>query len=289
MGVSKTGALPEFKYEAPGSWDALWALPTAEPQTYFLAGGTDLLIDLRSGKKQAQTVIDLKYLPELNEIKLERGKLLIGALCRISEIASSPLVWKYARALAQGAAELGSWQVRNRATIGGNLCNGSPTADTASPVLALGAILHYRTPQGLKQTPADAFWQGALKTALPVEAVLTAVEIAADSQKVSAYHKLGTREAMEIAVAGAAVALRMDDDAVSEARIAMSGAAAVPLLSCSASDYLTGRTKADISCARVGELAAGDSSPRDSRRATREYRLRALQVLTERALKELIA
>ncbi|ATW26472.1 FAD binding domain-containing protein [Candidatus Formimonas warabiya] len=282
-------ALADFDYLAPASWAELWAIVKGRAgDVLYLVGGTDLLIDLRTGKKEAGLVIDLKKLPDMRGITVKNDRLWVGALTTIAEIENSPLVRKYAAVLAQSAGELGSWQVRNRGTIGGNLCNGLPTADTSSPVLALGAKLHYRDFEGDKKVDAADFWLGAGKTVLNNYQVLTSIEIPISEDTFSSYAKLGTRDAMEIAVISVASVLRINNGIIADAGIAVGGGGPVPILARSAMAYLKNKQTGEIDFSEAGRLVTAATNPRTSARASREYRLQTFQVVVERSLAQLL-
>jgi carbon-monoxide dehydrogenase medium subunit len=281
-------ALKPFLYERPASLEELNSILSlrAGVISKFLAGGTDLLPAMRTGKENPELVLDLKGLPDLRGVhSCGKGRLRIGALTTLHSLEVNETVRGRAAALFDAVRGLGSWQVRNRGTLGGNLANGSPTADTAAPILALDAEILTWRPSGARRIPADAFWLGAGKTALQTGEIITGVEIPLKEGSVSAYTKLGKRRAMEIAIASAAVVLRREEGIVREARIALGGAGPTPVRARSAEAYLTGRTALPDHIIQAGKLAASDSNPRTSTRATREYRLSVIPVLVERCIR----
>lgn len=278
--------LKEFKYEKPSSLNELKELLKTNNSTdfYYLAGGTDLLVDMRNEKKTPSLVIDLKGLPDLNGISFIEEKLLIGALTPIHDIEINKKVQIMATALNEGAQNLGSWQVRNRGTIGGNLGNGAPTADTASPLLALDAKLHVWGPKGQREISIDSFWVSAGKTCLKKEELITAVEVPIKKGFSSAYIKVGPRNAMDIAIASCAVSIKTINCKVEEIRIALGGAGPTPIRAHTAETFLIKQPITSQNLKIAGELAAKDSNPRTSNRATREYRLSVIPVIVERAI-----
>ncbi len=281
-------ALKPFLYEQPTSLEQLTALlaDRAGMVPAYLSGGTDLLVAMRTGRESPELVVDLKGLPDLRGINCPaEGKLWIGALTTIHSLEIDETIRSHVPALHEAARSLGSWQVRNRATIAGNLANGAPTADTAGPLLALDAEILTWSPLGKRRIPTASFWVGARKTDLHPGELITGVEIPLKPGRASAYTKLGTRRAMDIAVASAAVALRLDRGGIiREARIALGGAGPTPLRARSAENYLTGRSPLVEQIIQAGKLAANDSNPRTSSRATREYRLSVIPVLVERCI-----
>jgi CO/xanthine dehydrogenase FAD-binding subunit len=277
--------LPAFGYARPETLEELTELLSRDAAPTYLSGGTDLLLAMRAGKVAPSLVIDLKGLPGLCGIRRESWGLWIGALTPVQSLRTNPLVGERATALRESAQYFASWQVRNRATLGGNLGNGAPTADSASPLVALGAEIVTWSPFQARRIAAADFWLGAGKTILEADEIITAVEIPLQPDSSSAYIKLGPREAMDIAIAGAAVWLRCREGIFQEVRIALGGAGATPVRARAAESFLRGRAANCESLAKAGELALEDSNPRTSKRATREYRLAVIPVLVERALR----
>ena len=281
-------ALKPFLYERPFSLEQLSALLTdhAGMVPIYLSGGTDLLVAMRTGKNSPELVVDLKGLPGLRGINCrEEEKLWIGALTTIHRLEIDENIRSRAAVLFEAAQSLGSWQVRNRGTIGGNLANGAPTANTAAPLLALDAEILAWSPSEKRRIPIASFWLGAGKTDLHSGEIITGVEIPFKQASASAYIKLGTRKAMDIAIASAAVLLRLDRDVIQEVRIALGGAGPTPLRAHAAEAYLTGCPTLAKHIIQAGELAANESNPRTSGRATREYRLSVIPVLVERCIR----
>lgn len=285
--VSKLAVLKEFKYERPDSLEQLSQLLALNKgmEPCYLAGGTDLLVAMRKGKDNPQLVIDIKGIPNLKGIsKVQENTLWIGALTSIHSLEIENMIKEGATALYEGAQNLGSWQVRNRGTIGGNLGNGAPTADTAAPLLALEAEVLAWSPDGERRIAMENFWLGAGKTCLSKEEIITGVEIPLDQSHSSAYSKLGPRKAMDIAIASSAVVLKINQGLVEDVRIALGGAGSTPVRARSAEDFLRGREAIQDNFKEAGRLAGTDSNPRTSSRATREYRLSIIPVLVERTI-----
>ncbi len=280
--------LRPFLYERPVSLEQLSVLLTdhAGRVPRYLAGGTDLLVAMRTGKDKPELVVDLKGLPDLRGINpCEEGRLRIGALTTIHSLEINETIRNQAPVLFEAARVLGSWQVRNRGTLGGNLANGSPTADTAVPLLALDAEILTWSPSGTRRIPAASFWLGAGKTILHPGEIITGVEIPLKEGSSSAYTKLGKRRAMDIAIVSAAVVLQGHRGVIQEVRIALGGAGPTPVRARSAEACLTGRPALSEHIIQAGREAANDSNPRTSSRASREYRLSVIPVLVERSLR----
>jgi CO/xanthine dehydrogenase FAD-binding subunit len=278
--------LPTFHYERPNSLDELAELLLLrEASPTYLSGGTDLVPAMRAGKLTPSLVIDLKGLPNLCGIQSTASGLWIGALTPVQALRTDGQVRVRAAALCDCAQYFASWQVRNRATLGGNLGNGAPTADTAPPLVALEAEIHTWRPLEKRRIPAADFWVGAGKTILKEDEIITAIDIPFEPSTSSAYIKLGPREAMDIAIAGVSAMLRVKDGVVQAARIALGGASSTPIRAYKAEALLLGHAASEEAFAQAGRLAAQDSNPRTSKRATREYRLAIIPVLVERALR----
>lgn len=282
------GALKPFLYERPTSLEELGALLDryAGIVPRYLAGGTDLLVAMRTGKDAPELVVDLKGLPELSGINTsESGKLWIGALTTIHSLEINETIRNQLPLLFEAAQSLGSWQVRNRGTIGGNLANGAPTADTAIPLLALDAEICAWSPAGKRRMAIATFWAGAKKTALREREIITGVEISVEQGIASTYLKLGRRQAMDIAIVSAAAVIKLDQGLIRKARIALGGAGPTPLRARAAEAYLRGRSPIAEHIIEAGKLAAKESNPRTSARASREYRLAVIPVLVERTIR----
>jgi CO/xanthine dehydrogenase FAD-binding subunit len=280
--------LKPFLYERPASLEELRLLLFGHPGTVprYLAGGTDLLVAMRTGKENPELVVDLKGLPGLRGINVcGEEKLRIGALTTIHSLEINETIRNRATGLFEAAQGLGSWQVRNRGTIGGNLANGSPTADTAVSLLALNAEILTWNPSGTRSLNAASFWLGSGKTSLHPGEIITGVELPLKQGSSSAYLKLGMRRAMDIAIASAAAVLTSDRGIIQEVRIALGGAGPTPVRAHSAEAYLTGRPALAEHIIQAGKLAANDTNPRTSSRASREYRLSVIPVLVERSIR----
>jgi len=279
--------LKPFRYERPRSLEELAQLLSSSTglKKVFLAGGTDLLVNMRKGDDVPELMIDLKSLPGLAGIrKAEGNRLWIGALTTIHSLETDEAVNQWATVLAEGATNLGSLQVRNRGTIGGNLANGAPTADTAAPVLALGGRIQIWGPSGERTVPAESFWLGAGKTCLAEDEIITGIEIPIIEGSTSGYQKLGPRRAMDIAIASAAVVIKTRQNIIEEIRIALGGAGPTPIRATAAENYLVGKPVNQEHLRKACVLATEGSNPRSSSRASREYRLSVIPSLVERAI-----
>lgn len=255
----------------------------AETGGKYLAGGTVLLVDRRRGKCTAEHYISLEAIPALRGIREENGSIVIGALTTFREIEDSALLKEVAFALWQAAGSVGGPQVRNRGTLGGNLASGSPSADCAAPLLALGAILRAEGKNGVREVPVTELFLGVGKTALADDEILTEIVLPAE-KTVSTFRKVGKRNALAISCINMAVSR-------SEAgiRVAVGAAAPTPRLCVKTSEILSG---GELTAERIESACAAiltEIAPIDDRWATAEYRrmvcVNALKAMLKEDLK----
>ena len=272
-----------FHYLAPRRLDEALSLLT--PDAVPLAGGTDLFLRMERRQTQPDAVVDLKRIPDMDRIEPSDGGLRIGALAPMESLAASSLIVNGYRALAESARVVGSIQTRNRATIGGNLANASPAADTATPLLALGATAEAGRVEGSRELPLEQLFLGPGRTALESGELLTAVRIPAMPGRTGSSFQRCVRTAMDIAVVNCAAFVRLDEDgAVEDARIALGAVGPTPLRALSAESCLQGRRFDADAAAEAAECAAHDARPIDDVRASADYRKDMVRVLTRRAV-----
>jgi len=274
-----------FKYYKPKSLDEVWELKKKIPDSLFIAGGTDVLVGIRNNEIHPQALISLRSIPGLNSIK--SGKVTrIGALATISDIIQHPKLRKNYSVLVEAAKSLGSAQIRNVATIGGNLCNCSPCADMALPLLVLEAKVRLQTVKGQREIPLHEFFKG------PGESCLAPHEIATDilldtppKNAKTSFLKKG-RVKLDLAVASVAVRLEMEGDKCHKARIAAGSVAPVPLRLSKVETMLEGATVTKQHLAEAQRLAEDNVVPITDIRSTEEYRRQITGVLVKRALEK---
>jgi carbon-monoxide dehydrogenase medium subunit len=266
--------------------EAFDAASASKGASAFLAGGTDLLVQIKEGKKQPQCVIDVKGVHEMVGLTVSEDELSIGALTCIRTLETSLLVSEKAPLLAQAAAKLGSVQIRHRATIGGNLCNASPSADTAPALLALEAQAEICGNTGTRVIDLDGFFLGPGATVLGDGEVLARLKIPLTrKRRGSMYSKLSTRKAMDLAFVGVAVLLELDgDDRISKARIALAAVDPTPIRVPSVERQLEGRMVSFEVARESGELAARSCKPISDLRASAEYRREMVRELCQQGL-----
>jgi carbon-monoxide dehydrogenase medium subunit len=266
--------------------EAFDAASASKGASAFLAGGTDLLVQIKEGKKQPRRVIDVKGIHELAGITLSGDELSIGALTSIRTLETSPAVLEKAPLLAQTAAKLGSVQVRHRATIGGNLSNASPSADTAPALLALDAQVEINGKTGPRVIELGSFFLGPGATVLGDGEILTRLKISLTPHRQgSVYYKLSTRKAMDLAFVGVAVLLELGgDDKITKTRIALGAVAPTPIRAPSAENLLVGARLGPEAAREAAELAARSCEPISDHRASAEYRREMVRELCQQGL-----
>jgi carbon-monoxide dehydrogenase medium subunit len=279
--------LAEFDLLLPGSLpEALEMLSASGPDVLPLAGGTNLLVDIRGGRRKPPTLVNIAGLREIREIRRDNGYLVIGSAVTIAEILDSPLVQEAAPVLHETAGLFANPLVRNRATIGGNLADASPAADSAPPLLALGAEVGLAKKGEQRWVPIDEFFLGVRQTVRLPSELLTAVRIPeAPPRSAAAFAKLGLRKSDVISVLSAAVMATGDEKGrCKQARIALGAVAPRPIRAHKAEQALIGQTLDNKAVGEVARLAAGEAQPIDDLRGSADYRRRVVEVLVRRLL-----
>jgi carbon-monoxide dehydrogenase medium subunit len=273
-----------FAYARPGTLaEAVALLAEHGPDARVLAGGTDLIIRLRDGSATPALVVDVKRVPELAPgIRQEAGSIVIGATTTMTEIAANPVLRRHARALVEAAAVVGSVQIRNRATLAGNICNASPAADTVPSLLVHGAVVVAAGPGGIRRIQLDDLFVRSGVTTLAAGELVIAVELPASPHRVASAHQRRTRRRGHDL---ASVTLTCGVDAMGTTRVAFGSVGPRPLLRVDATGVLADRGAAPDAKAAIFESLFADASPSArSMRAGPEYRLAMLRVLGRRAL-----
>ena len=274
-----------FAYARPETLAEVVALLERHgPGARLLAGGTDLVINLRDGKVRPEVVVDVKRVPELAPgiAAGVDGSLVIGATTTMTQLASHPVIRRDFAALAEGAAVVGSVQIRNRATLAGNLCNASPAADTAPALLVHGAIVVASGPAGDRRIPLDEFFVRSGVTALGPAELVRAIEIPAPTSRIASAHQRRTRRRGHDL---ASVTVACGVDAAGLVRVAYGSVGPRPLLRVDTAGTLADPRATDDARTAVLEAIFADATPSaTSMRAGPEYRLAMLRVLGRRAL-----
>lgn len=255
----------------------------------IIAGGTDVMVVIKQSNRSPEILISLRGVEELRYIH-KNHDYHIGALATHRMIEKSALMKNELTALNQGASQVGSVQVRNVATIGGNVCNAAPSADTASPLMILDAILVLKSSKSERQVPIEDFFVGPSETVKAWDEILTEIIIPeAMGGYGTAYCKHARRKAMNLPIIGVSVGLALEkDETIRDARIALTVVAPTPIRIREAEDFLRGKSLTDEILKEAGLIASSPEccSPRDSLRCEGWYREDMVRVLIPRVAKE---
>lgn len=275
-----------MRYAAPKTLEqAIALLSGANGQARVLAGGTDLLIQMRAGRADHGLLVDIKAIPEMRSIAADAGGYRIGAAVTCMELIEHAAFARDWPGIVDGVKYIGSIQVKGRATMGGNLCNASPAADSVPALIAAGAVVCIAGPKGPREAPVEDFVAGPGRTTLAGGELVTSFRLPQRApHSGDAYLRFTPRTEMDIAVVGAAVNLTLDDKGVcSRTRVSLGAVAARALLVPEAAAALIG-TKGDA--AALEHLAAAASAacrPIDDKRGTKEFRIKVAGVMARRA------
>ncbi len=252
----------------------------------LVAGGTDLLPQMKNGMIKVRRVVDLSAVPELKQIERRAdGTLRIGAAATARALELAPAVRDTFQSLAESAAVVGSYQIRNLATLGGNLANAAPSADMAPPLLALDAEIVIAGPRGQRRIPIGDFFLGVRRTQLEPDELLVEIVIPAPpAGSGGTYVRHTPRRELDIAVVGVASQLTIHDGRCVNARIALAAVAPVPLRASAAEERLQGESISPALIEEAAQLAVQAASPISDQRGSAEFRRHLVRVLTRRTL-----
>jgi CO/xanthine dehydrogenase FAD-binding subunit len=282
------------EYLVPTSLEeALAMLKERQGQARVIAGGTDLIIQLKKKEVTARCLLDVTHLDELKGIELEDGFIRIGACVTHQELASSSLIWERAAALAEGASQVGSPQIRNMGTVGGNIVNAQPAADTVVPLMALEAEVEVVTATGTRREPLGGVCIGPGQCTVDSSAeILTTVRVRAlDPNQGSAFERLAKRKALSLPILNAAAVVTLNDggDTFQEVRLAVGPIGPTPARAFSAEEALRGAAVEAQAIAAAMEIAAQEAQPRSNPlRGSREYRQEMVKVLLRRSIERAV-
>ena len=258
-----------------------------EPEAQILCGGTDLLVKMRSKLIQPSLLLDISEVEDLRGIREGNGEIEIGAAVTEGEIIASKGIAERLPLLVTALLQLGSVQIRNRGTLGGNLVNASPSADSAIPLLLYDAEVILQSVSGERHVSVEDFLLGPGKTAIERGEFLRAIVIPVPSGKFSQFlHKVGRRKALTIAIASLGALLRMEDDTVEAIRLAAGSVAPTPIRLHRVEKFLIGSKLTDSVIASARELASSSVSPIDDIRASADYRRHVIGDLLARLLRD---
>ena len=280
-----TRVLNEFEYLRPRSLaEAISLLGKYGNKAKVLAGGTDLLIDMKLLRKRPEYLGDITGINELKGITSNEKELRIGAITLLSEIGNSRLIQDRYAALFEATSEMATTQIRNLATIGGNLCNASPAADTAPPLIVLEAKAEIASQSGIRTVPLEEFFTGPGETVLTAGDILTAILIPAPAQHMGTSFIKISRTASDLAILNVAVALITDNNTCREVRIALGAVAPTPIRAKKAEDILTNRELTQDTIEKAASTVTEEIKPISDVRSTSDYRRDVAAVITKRAL-----
>jgi CO/xanthine dehydrogenase FAD-binding subunit len=276
--------MPTSRYEAPRTIAGALGIIAAEPGAMILAGGTDLLVQFQAGTRRPSVFVDIKSIPELMQIGVADDRVTIGAAVPASDIGANATVRTRWPGLVEAVQLIGSTQIQSRGSIGGNLCNGSPAADSTCALIANRAVAVIAGAGGERRVPVDQFIVGPGKTVLQPGELLVSVEVPNPAPRTGdAYQRLIPRSEMDIAVVSVGVSVTLDAAGVcTAARVAIGAVAPTPLIVADATAALVGSRVDAAALENAAAAASAAARPIDDRRGTVAYRRTVVGVLTKR-------
>ena len=279
-------------YQAADVQDAVRAL-VEDPEAVVISGGSDVLIKIREGKLAGCSLVSIHGIKELEGIRMEEdGTIVIGPATTFSHITNNDIIQKHIPMLGDAVDMAGGPQLRNIGTIGGNVCNGVTSADSASSFCCLAADLVLKGPDGVREVPISQWYTGPGRTVRNHDEVLTAIRIKKENYQGygGQYIKYGKRNAMEIATLGCAVSVKLTEDKkhIQDLRLAYGVAAPTPIRCHTTEEAVKGMETGEALAQAVGKGALEEVNPRSSWRASREFRLQLVEELGRRAVKQAV-
>lgn len=288
--------LPEFEMFFPRTIEETCALLSQyEPDAQLVAGGTDLFVKMKQRRLVSRILINIKRIPGLDQIRYDPDTgLRIGALTTIQAIRGSEIIGKKFRVLSQAAGVLGTPQIRNLGTLGGNLANASPSAEFAPPLLTLDASVRCIGPAGERVVPINEFFVGPGKSVLGRGEWITEVSVPNPASHAQAIYLKHSLRAMDVSMAGAAAFVQLDGDICRHVRIALGAVAPIPFRAATAESALLGKSLGRDSNGRelleeIGRIASDESRPIDDLRGFASYRRKVIGMLVRQGLEQVIA
>jgi carbon-monoxide dehydrogenase medium subunit len=282
-----------IEYAAPGSVDeAIGILAQHGARARMLSGGTDIIVQAREGRREIDVLVDAKTIPETTELRVEPdGSLYVGAAVPCAEIYEHDEVTRRFPALIDTASLIGGIQIQSRASLGGNLCNSSPAADSIPTLIALRATCHVAGPNGRRSVPVEQFCTAPGRNVLADGEMLVALTIPApEANAGAAFERFIPRNEMDIAVTNAAASVVLSDDGRTfrSARIAIGAVAPTPLFLAEAGEALAGQPVGAEAIERAAELAGGAARPITDMRGSIAQRRHLAKVLTRRVIEKAV-
>ncbi|MBX9791554.1 MAG: xanthine dehydrogenase family protein subunit M [Pirellulales bacterium] len=279
--------MQDFSYAAATTIDeAVSLLSAGGDRARVLAGGTDIIVQLREGLRSADLVVDVKKIPELMALDFDPARgLLLGAAVPCYRLYDDERIAAAYPALVDSARIIGGWQIQGRASIGGNLCNSSPAADSIPSLIALGATCRIAGPAGTREVPVAEFCTAPGRNCLARGEFLVSLVLPAPRGG-SAYLRFIPRNEMDIAVVGVGAWVELDPSGqkIADARIALAAVAPTPVVAAEAGKSLVGQPASEASFKAAGEAAKKVARPITDRRGPADYRTHLVGVLTQRVL-----
>lgn len=275
----------------PKTLDEAVEMYNSNPNLKIIAGGTDVLIKMHHGELEGVELISLRNIKGMDEIKmLEDESISIGAMTSFSQLFHSEIINKHLYVLSEAAVSMGGPQIRNMATVGGNISNGAVSADSAPTLFALNAQLKLKNKGGVRIVPITEFYDGPGRVKLQPGEILEAIIISKENYKGLSgnYIKYCNRKAMDIAMLSVSAVCMVDDGKFSDMRIALGVAAPTPIRCSEAESYALNKAATDETIKEIAKNALKASRARDSWRGSKAYREHLIEVLTQRAIKEAI-
>lgn len=286
--------MQEFEYVAPANLeDAIRLMAEKGPRAKALAGGTDILIQLRGGRFQIDRLVDIKKIPELNELSFsEANGLTMGAAVQCHRVYEDQTVQKLYPGLVDSSSLIGGIQIQGRATVGGNLCNAAPSGDNIPSLIVQEAVAIVAGPNGRRRIPVEDFCAGPGRNVLQEGELLVALHIPTPKPNFGAHFiRFIPRNEMDIAIANSAASVLLDDSKqrIVSARIAIGSVAPTPVFAKEASALLAGKEANEASIEEAAEATKAAASPINDMRGTIDQRIHLVGVLTKRALRTAIS
>ena len=273
-------------YRATSLQEAVSLLEAHGEGGLLLAGGTDLLVQVKEAHRQLRYVVALSAIDGIDAVTASNGSLDVGAQALMQDVADDPTVQRSFSALSDGAGIVGSYQTRNMATMGGNICNAAPSADTSPPLLVLDATVEIVGPSGERTLPIGELWTGPGTTSLGPSEVVSGFTIPTPPAGAGSYYERHTpRQEMDIAAVGIAAYVELDGDGnCTTARIALGAVAPTVIRAPQAEAALAGKPITEESAAGAARIAAGEATPISDQRASAEFRTYLIEMMTNRSI-----
>src|SRR5215213_8779490 len=278
-----------LRYEAPTTIEAVVALLAGAPAgSRVIAGGTDVIVQMETDLIEPPLLVDIKKIAELKQITQENGGFRVGAAAPGMEIVRHAAFCKAWPGIVDGVKLIGSIQVRGRASVGGNLCNASPAADSVPALIAAGAVARIVGPNGIREVPVEDIPVGPGKTSLAKGEIIASFFLPPrPAHSGDAYQRFTPRTEMDIAVVGVGISLTLDDAGTcTAARVALGAVAPTALLVKEAADALIGTPVDDAALEQLAKATSAACRPIDDKRGTKEYRIKVAGVLAKRTAQQ---